>query len=80
MLTHRVHWCLLNLDLACTPEAKAPPVAQGDHEKPNKQLEAANVQAKQPEGLKDAAQMPEAQRQVSCNAPWHAGCVHSEPH
>ena len=38
---------------------------QGDHEKPDKQLQAANVQAQQPKGLKDAAQQPEKQRQVS---------------
>lgn len=38
---------------------------QGDHEKPDKQLQAANVQAQQPKGLKDAAHQPEKQRQVS---------------
>ena len=37
---------------------------QGDHEKPSKQLEAAQVQAQQPKGLEDAAHQPEKQRQV----------------
>ncbi len=37
---------------------------QGDHEKPSKQLEAAQLQAKQPKGLEDAAHQPEKQRQV----------------
>lgn len=37
---------------------------QGDHEKASKQLEAAQLQAKQPKGLEDAAHQPEKQRQV----------------
>ncbi len=52
------------MNLARNARPEAFPVAQGDHEKLDKQLQAANVQAQQPKGLKDAAQMPEKQRQV----------------
>ena len=38
---------------------------QGDHEKPEKRLQAASVQAQQPRGLEEAAKLPEKLRQVS---------------
>ena len=60
----------------CLPANQRPsPVAQGDHEKPDKQLQAANVQAQQPKGLRDAAQMPEKQRQVGQSLSMRDVCI-----
>ncbi len=39
-------------------------VRQGNHQKPDREQQAANVQPQQPKGLEDAAQLPEKQRQV----------------
>ena len=50
---------------------------QGDHEKPSKQLEAAQVQAQQPKGLEDAAHQPEKQRQVEMKLKSSCEACHS---